>query len=885
LALLGERGQRFIGGVMNRQNILIFILANITFLFIAPDFVVASGTIKGRIIFNEKVPPPKEFAFAKFPNESYCKQNPNKSSDGKKRLLKQVEVDNNQGLKNAIVAVRDIVDKTWMAQFKKTPAQKVTAKLCQFFPYTGIAVQKGKFKVTNFDSDPDDPKAREGVIHNPHAFDVLGEKSTTLFNVGLPTKGSSLEKILKLRMARNGGVVRLQCDQHEYMENWFLPVSNKHYATSKTNGTFEINDVPVGKHKLLVWHPTVAKSTMGKTALEIEVDVKEGQEVFYEVDVATKQSKSISSESRPTNSSQDQGPRYYNVWFQDKGISELNPTILEQGKTFKLLFNIGDAISHGISKTVSKDLLATQEKEDSLLNLDILFYCSICRNKSQHKPLLFNNAKDTEVISFSVEPTTIVEETSLRISIMYKNFQFDELDLKIKVVPSDNYHPSDTLESASKSPHANKQETLQKESGLNAQVMAETTPRSLSIHLKEGKEGLYDLMLFSENTRLLEFKTNLTINNQTKMLKGLRSLLSKIRHKKLGNGNDLTAEEIKTLRFTKEHFDFIMASFAGIGNWFFETLFPTEENRKAWRTAVGNQSSLVVYISTPSQIFIPWNFLYDKTYLLMTDPLKAKYDKNGFWGYKYILDIYPGGPRTTVRSKEKKNASDLLLATFSEESKKEEFQKSKYIKLRNRHLSFFNQIFPEQSKWMDVRDENTLFNTLKTHNDLDVIYFFAHGDDAALAEWKTNIRGEEDRIFQVDAREPLIILTPPPSQQPAISPRHIMQLANNDAVFLKNAPLIFLNACETGEDYSFGADSFVASLFHLGARGIVVTEDKVLMKFAAQFGTRFLTEYLKNKSPIGKILLKLRRDYMDRFFNPFGFLYSYYGDSQLRFPD
>ena len=59
------------------------------------------------------------------------------------------------------------------------------------------------------------------------------------------------------------------------MQGWYLPVTNKHYATSGADGTFEIKDVPAGKHKLLVWHPIAAKKTK-KKAIEIEVDVKDG---------------------------------------------------------------------------------------------------------------------------------------------------------------------------------------------------------------------------------------------------------------------------------------------------------------------------------------------------------------------------------------------------------------------------------------------------------------------------------------------------------------------------------------------------------------------------------------------------------------------------------
>ena len=165
-----------------------------------------------------------------------------------------------------------------MKKFSKEPSQKVTAELCEFLPYTGVVVNKGKFYVENLDADPDDPgkkgdfPSKEGVLHNPHSFDVLGAKSSTLFNIGLAKKGDSLNKKIKMRMAKRGSVMRLQCDQHEFMQGWYLPVENPYYAVVKGDGSFEIKDVPAGKHKLMAWHPVAGK-------MEAEVNVPDGGSV------------------------------------------------------------------------------------------------------------------------------------------------------------------------------------------------------------------------------------------------------------------------------------------------------------------------------------------------------------------------------------------------------------------------------------------------------------------------------------------------------------------------------------------------------------------------------------------------------------------------------
>ena len=252
----------------NRQSLTMSLLVG-GMLLAAPLLAHAGGTIKGKVTFAGKVPPPKEFAFSKFPNVEFCKKNENKSADGNTRLLKEVEVDGSKGLKNAVVSVRDIEDKGFIGKADKEALQVVEAELCEFKPYTGISVSKGLFKVVNNDADPSDPKSAEGVLHNPHSFDQLGAKSSTEFNIGLAKKGDSLEKSVKLKMSKKGSVLRLQCDQHEFMQGWYLPVTNAHYGVSGADGTFEIKDVPAGKHKVMAWHPIAGQ-------VEADVDVKDG---------------------------------------------------------------------------------------------------------------------------------------------------------------------------------------------------------------------------------------------------------------------------------------------------------------------------------------------------------------------------------------------------------------------------------------------------------------------------------------------------------------------------------------------------------------------------------------------------------------------------------
>lgn len=245
----------------------------------APLTASAGGTISGTVTYGGKAQS-KEFAYSKFPNPGFCVKNPDKNlADGDKRFLRQIEVGKGGGLKNAVVAVADIEDKAFIDGYSGT---EVVAAFCDFQPYSGIVVNTKSFKVENTDADPDDPKSVAGVLHNPHSFVVKGASSATGFNIGLAKKGDKLDKPVVFRgNAAQVGYLRLQCDQHEFMQSFFLPVTNPHYAVVKEDGSFEIKDVPAGKHKVVVWHPFVNK---GKRT-EFEVDVADGGKANLKADL------------------------------------------------------------------------------------------------------------------------------------------------------------------------------------------------------------------------------------------------------------------------------------------------------------------------------------------------------------------------------------------------------------------------------------------------------------------------------------------------------------------------------------------------------------------------------------------------------------------------
>jgi hypothetical protein len=265
-----------------KQGLVIITFALVVAAFLAaPLTSFAGGTITGKVIYSGK-PEEKEFLFSKFPNPKFCPKNPKKELvKGEKRILPMIELGAGGALKGAVVAVADIEDKAFMDSYKGT---EVIAEFCEFMPFTGVVVKQKNFHVENHDSDPDDPKSVKGVLHNPHSFEVLGPSSATIFNIGLAEKGSKLDKPVVLRKDKQGSFFRLQCDQHEFMQGYYLPVSNPHFAVVKDDGTFELKDVPAGKHKLVAFHPGDGKGIR----MEIDVDVPEGGKADAKIEMKKK---------------------------------------------------------------------------------------------------------------------------------------------------------------------------------------------------------------------------------------------------------------------------------------------------------------------------------------------------------------------------------------------------------------------------------------------------------------------------------------------------------------------------------------------------------------------------------------------------------------------
>ncbi len=189
------------------------------------------GAIAGKITFSGSPPPPAGHLITK--DHGIC---------GKGKIEVR-EIDAKGGALRGVVVYLEKVEKG--KAFSKAASRAVVdQKKCVFEPYLLVARNKTKLTIKN--SDP--------VLHNIHAYELIGNLRRSMFNIAQP-KGKPMTK-KKLRV-RRGGLVRFECDAHDWMLGFMYVAKNPYYAIVGSDGSYTIGDIPPGSYTLNAWHPVL----------------------------------------------------------------------------------------------------------------------------------------------------------------------------------------------------------------------------------------------------------------------------------------------------------------------------------------------------------------------------------------------------------------------------------------------------------------------------------------------------------------------------------------------------------------------------------------------------------------------------------------------------
>lgn len=157
-----------------------------------------------------------------------------------------------------------------------------------------------------------------------------------------------------------------------------------------------------------------------------------------------------------------------------------------------------------------------------------------------------------------------------------------------------------------------------------------------------------------------------------------------------------------------------------------------------------------------------------------------------------------------------------------------------------------------------------LVQTLSNPDTVDqIIYFYCHAQSVGL------VGGGPDASTLTMGRNDVITLGDLKNRAPT-------------EIVLRNAPFVFINACESAELSPSFYSGFVPYFMSKGARGVIGTECKVPVLFGAAWAKSFFEEFLQGAS-LGELVLMKRRDFYLHHNNLLGLLYGVYCniDTQL----
>jgi hypothetical protein len=111
----------------------------------------------------------------------------------------------------------------------------INNKGCLFSPRVQLARPKIPVTITSEDN----------VLHTTHLYDA---RNRTLFNIAIPFAGMKTQRPVPF-----DGVMRLECDSHNWMRGWLF-VTDDMAAVTGPDGGFTFDGVPPGTYQLSVWH-------------------------------------------------------------------------------------------------------------------------------------------------------------------------------------------------------------------------------------------------------------------------------------------------------------------------------------------------------------------------------------------------------------------------------------------------------------------------------------------------------------------------------------------------------------------------------------------------------------------------------------------------------
>lgn len=367
-------------------------------------------------------------------------------------------------------------------------------------------------------------------------------------------------------------------------------------------------------------------------------------------------------------------------------------------------------------------------------------------------------------------------------------------------------------------------------------------PRSASIQItKEG--GVYEVFApaaFPESTPPRAIPLRATLEDLAPRVEDVRAaLLAAV-------NRDAFSLELKV---PQAETDALLSKLAFAGFRLFQAVF--EDNASAELRMIGDWlrreagKDDVTTVQVVSDAFpVPWPLMY----------LADRFDRaaltwDAFLGMQCVVEQIPFAPLLTPPSPTIDSQPQLAVHALLNESIDEDMP-SHPVAAQREYWGGRGVNFTEGTTRADL--ETALVSDVA----LQVLYFFCHakGDDDD-ADYSELIMTKDDIITLGEIKAVALERTP-----------------------FAGSPLVFLNACESGELSLRFYSGFVPYFLNRGARGVIGTECRVPGLFASEWAKAFF-DRLFDGEPLGKVVLDLRRSFREKHNNPLGLLYVVHCDT------
>jgi CHAT domain-containing protein len=346
-----------------------------------------------------------------------------------------------------------------------------------------------------------------------------------------------------------------------------------------------------------------------------------------------------------------------------------------------------------------------------------------------------------------------------------------------------------------------------------------------------------------------------------------------------GGGAIVSDSSQKSLLLTDRERADVAKAIARYGRRLYIYLFlegPDPNERKALSEAIAvlEQASVEAPKDRPFRLKIetdnlslPWQYLISPG-----DDLTLNPDK--FWGMRFSLTtIRADYSVPTVIAAPDVRATRVIFARYSVMSDDSwKLADAQIEELKNLHLSDVRPVFSREQ----LLDQEL---AAAERDKVGALITFLHA-----ASGQELLAGPNSATLASSAAGPLLYFSADDSLQAGslldlkskLSAKEIAA----DPRYLRGAPLVILNACETGA--STVAVQFITldqAMFELGAKAVIVTEVSVWTSLGHEVSMR-LFAHLGEGTNASDSLTLVRREIYEKFHNPLGLLYAYYGDPQ-----